>query len=108
MKKYALVTLLFIANQAITMENPYKKCLMALIAKSDLDGVRFFTQHGGTSFIDEEAITAAKNKFETVHKPSQTNNLDYCTSNEFCIMIMVQGLAPNNVREKLGLPTSKQ
>ena len=108
MKKYILVTLLFIAQQTISMQDPNKKHLMDLIAKSDLRGIQSFTQNGGEPFIDEAAITAAKNKFETVYNPRHSTDPNFCLSNEFCIMIILKALAPKEVKAKLGLPITKQ
>lgn len=106
MKKLILLVLLFIGQQAIAMQNPDKNQLMDLIAKSDLTGVRSFTQNGGTLFIDEEAITAAKNKFETIHNPREAQSAAaFCMSNEFCIMVILKALAPKEVKTKMGLPT---
>lgn len=74
--------------------------------KSDLAGVRSFTQTDGVSCIDEEVIDAAKNRFDkNIHNPHQATDKKFFTSNEFCIMILVQASAPNEIKEKLGLPT---
>lgn len=133
MKIYLLIALLFTAPQAIAMckfsccgqqlkkqkittENPNiqavkgknqnKKNLLDLIKKSDLAGVRSFTQTDGVSCIDEEVIDAAKNRFDkNIHNPHQATDKKFFTSNEFCIMILVQASAPNEIKEKLGLPT---
>lgn len=72
-----------------------------LIEKSDIAGVRTFTQSSNVVCIDEEACKAAKIKFENtkISNPSQ-----FATCNEFLVMVMVQALAPDQVKEKLGLP----
>lgn len=78
-----------------------KDLLMQLINRSDLNGIRTFTQKGGVKFIDEEACTLAQTKFEAtgVKDPAQ-----WSKCNEFLVKVMVQALAPSEVKQQLGLP----
>lgn len=76
-----------------------KAQLMHIINSSDLPGIKAFTLNGGGQFIDEEAIRTAQAKFESANRPAQL-----ASSNEFLVMILVQALAPQEVKAKLGLP----
>ena len=82
------------------MQNP-KAQLMRLIEKSDIAGIRSFTQSDNVACIDEEACKAAKIKFENT---KISNPSEFATCNEFLVMTLVQALAPDQVKEKLGLP----
>lgn len=113
MNKKILIALLFTSSLSYSMccccrvskpkpqtQNP-KAQLIHLIKASDLSGVKKFAHNGGAQFIDENACTIAQQKFQNtgVSDPSQ---IYLC--NEFLVMIMVQALAPDQVKEKLGLP----
>lgn len=78
-----------------------KAQLMHLIEKSDIAGIRSFTQSDKVVCIDEDACKAAKIKFDAtgIKNPAQ-----FATCNEFLVMTLVQALAPAEVKEKLGLP----
>lgn len=78
---------------------------MQLIEKSDVAGIRSFTQSDKVVYIDEETCKAAKIKFDStgIKNPAQ-----FATCNEFLIMILIQSLAPNHVKEKLGLPPTNK
>lgn len=75
--------------------------LKQLIEKSDLAGVRTFTQTSDVQYIDTEACKLAKAKFEAT---GVNNPAEFATCNEFLVMVMVQALAPKEVKQQLGLP----
>lgn len=77
-----------------------KAHLMQLINNSDLAGVRTFTQTKDVQYIDKEACTLAKTKFEATGIKSPP----FSSCNEFLIMVLVQALAPQEIKEQLGLP----
>lgn len=80
-----------------------KTTLIDLIQTSNLEGIKKFTASGGAGFIDVEACNLAKTKFEA----TKTNNpAQFSMNNQFLVMVMVQALAPQEVKQQLGLPTS--
>lgn len=110
MNKKVLIALLFTSSLSYSMccccrgsktkpqiQSP-KAQLMQLIEKSDVAGVRTFTQSDKVVFIDEEAVNAAKAKFEAT---KTSDPAQFSTNNQFLVMILVQALAPDEVKQKL-------
>lgn len=79
-----------------------KEQLIMLIKNSDLEGIKRFTQNKqGAACIDEDACRYAAKKFEATGISDQ-NRFSHCK--EFLVMVTVQAMAPESVKEKLGIP----
>lgn len=76
---------------------PHQKAqLMKLIEKSDVMGIRIFTQTGDVRYIDEQVWNLTEKKFEATGITSPP----YASCNEFLVMVLVQSAAPIEVKQK--------